>query len=96
MPERFNPPTMPPALVTTNRNEYRTWAQNEIERGADVTFDFTDCVYVDSAGCGMLVSLRNYARNRGRVFAVANVTGDVASLFHLTRLDTLFPVSEAA
>ena len=93
MIEPFNPPTMPTALVTTNRNGYRTWAQNELERGHDVTFDFARCEYVDSAGCGMLVSLRNYARNRGRVFAVVNVTGDVASLFELTRLDTLFPVA---
>ena len=89
----FTPPMMPKALVIENRNEYRAWARNQLERGHDVTFDFARCLYVDSAGCGMLVSLRNYARNRGRVFAVSNVMGDVATLFQLTRLDTLFPVA---
>jgi anti-anti-sigma factor len=87
---------MPRNLLTEIRKRYEHWAQEEMDQGRDVTFDFAHCVYVDSSSLGTLVSLRKYAGYRGRTFTLVNLTGDLAHLFAITKLDTLFPVESAA
>jgi anti-sigma B factor antagonist len=82
-------------LVAGNRQQLREAVSNEIERGArSIVIDFADTGYVDSAGLGVLVSLSKRLREANASLRLVNLNEDLHTLFELTRLDTLFDLSE--
>jgi anti-sigma B factor antagonist len=56
--------------------------------------DFGQTGYIDSAGLGVLVSLSKKLRERGGEMRLANLNDDLRTLFVLTKLDTLFRLSD--
>ena len=82
-------------LIVGNRNEFKQRVLDELERGArKVLIDFARTGYIDSSGLGVLVTLSRRIREEGGELRLANLNDDLKTLFELTKLDTLFQISD--
>ncbi len=82
-------------LVVGNRNELKDLMQRNIESGERrFVLDFGDTGYIDSSGLGALVSIARKVREEGGDIRLSGLNDDLRSLFELTKLDTLFVISE--
>jgi len=69
--------------------------RQELERGEKkFLIDFAQTGYIDSSGLGVLVSLSKKIREQGGELRLANLNDDLKTLFELTKLDTLFQISD--
>jgi anti-sigma B factor antagonist len=82
-------------LIVGNRQELKQKILDELEKGTKkVLVDFARTGYIDSSGLGVLVSLSKKIRDMGGDLRLANLNDDLQTLFELTKLDTLFRISE--
>ena len=82
-------------LIVGNRQELKQKILDELEKGQrKVLVDFARTGYIDSSGLGVLVSLAKKIRDLGGDLRLANLNDDLQTLFELTKLDTLFQISE--
>jgi len=82
-------------LIVGNRQELKQKVLDELEKGTrKVLVDFARTGYIDSSGLGVLVSLAKKIREMGGDLRLANLNDDLQTLFELTKLDTLFQISE--
>jgi anti-sigma B factor antagonist len=82
-------------LVVGNRGELKEYVQGLLERGdRRFVLDFSGTGYIDSSGLGALVSLARKVREEGGDLRLSGLNEDLRSLFELTKLDTLFAISE--
>jgi anti-sigma B factor antagonist len=82
-------------LIVGNRQELKQKVLDELEKGErKVLIDFTRTGYIDSSGLGVLVSLSKKIREQGGELRLANLNDDLKTLFELTKLDTLFQISD--
>ncbi len=82
-------------LIVSNRQELKQRVLDEAEGGArKIVVDFARTGYIDSAGLGVLVSLAKRLRELGGDIRLANLNDDLQTLFELTKLDTLFQISD--
>ncbi|MBI3567202.1 MAG: STAS domain-containing protein [Gemmatimonadetes bacterium] len=83
-------------LIVSNRQELKQKVLDALEKGArKVLVDFGRTSYIDSSGLGVLVSLAKKMRELGGDLRLANLNDDLQTLFELTKLDTLFQISES-
>src|SRR5512140_2007886 len=83
-------------LIVGNRQELKQKVLEELEAGTrKVLVDFERTTYIDSSGLGVLVSLAKKIRELGGDLRLANLNDDLQTLFELTKLDTLFQISES-
>ncbi len=83
-------------LIVSNRQELKQKVLDHLEKGArKVLVDFGRTSYIDSSGLGVLVSLAKRMRELGGDLRLANLNDDLQTLFELTKLDTLFQISES-
>lgn len=61
-------------------------------RPNQVDVDFRDLTYMDSAGLGFLLTLREQAGKSGSTLALINPQGSVREMLELSRFDTLFTI----
>ena len=82
-------------LIVGNRQELKQQILDALEAG-DRRFliDFTRTGYIDSSGLGVLVSLSKKIRDQGGDLRLAGLNEDLKTLFELTKLDTLFAISD--
>ena len=82
-------------LIVSNRQELKQRVLDEAEAGArKFLVDFGRTGYIDSAGLGVLVSLAKRLRELGGDLRLANLNDDLQTLFELTKLDSLFQISD--
>jgi anti-sigma B factor antagonist len=82
-------------LIVGNRQDLKKKVNDEVEKGTKkVLIDFSRTGYIDSSGLGVLVSLAKKIRDAGGELRLANLNDDLQTLFELTKLDTLFQISE--
>jgi anti-sigma B factor antagonist len=83
-------------LIVGNRQELKQRIIDALEAG-DRKFlvDFTRTGYIDSSGLGVLVSLSKRIRDQGGDLRLAGLNEDLKTLFELTKLDTLFGISDS-
>lgn len=82
-------------LTVTNRGELKARVLERLEDGdRRFLFDFTETSYIDSSGLGALVSLSKKIREKGGKLRIAALNDDLRMLFELTKLDTLFQISD--
>ena len=82
-------------LVIRSRQEFRDAVIAELEKGErKFVIDFARTGYIDSAGLGVLISVSKQVRAEGGELSLINLNEDLRSLFHLTKLDTLFGIIE--
>ena len=81
-------------LIVANRHELKQVVQDAMDQGARrFVVDFTPTAYIDSSGLGALVSMSKRVRQGGGDLRLAGLNEDLRSLFELTKLDTLFSIS---
>jgi anti-sigma B factor antagonist len=82
-------------LIVGNRQELKQRVLEELERGErKFLIDFAQTGYIDSSGLGVLVSLSKKIRELNGELRLANLNDDLRTLFELTKLDTLFRITE--
>ncbi len=84
-------------LIVGNRQELKQKILEALEAGdRKFLLDFTRTGYIDSSGLGVLVSLSKKIRDEGGELRLAGLNEDLRTLFELTKLDTLFAISDTA
>lgn len=84
-------------LIVGNRQELKQKVLEALEAGdRKFLIDFTRTGYIDSSGLGVLVSLSKKIRDEGGDLRLAGLNEDLRTLFELTKLDTLFAISDTA
>src|SRR5690606_17070589 len=84
-------------LIVGNRQELQTAIQEALDHGERrFVIDFSRTGYIDSSGLGALVSISKKVREQGGELRLAGLNEDLRSLFELTKLDTLFAISDTA
>ena len=84
-------------LIVSNRHELKEKVLDAVTQGdKKILVDFTNTGYIDSSGLGVLVSLGKRLREEGGELRLAGLNGDLRMLFELTKLDSLFAVTNTA
>ena len=82
-------------LIVGNRHELKDLIQAGLEKGERrLLIDFSRTGYIDSSGLGALVSISKRVREAGGDLRLSGLNDDLRSLFELTKLDTLFAITE--
>jgi len=82
-------------LIVGNRHELKDMIQTALDRGErKLLVDFSRTGYIDSSGLGALVSISKRIREASGELRLAGLNDDLRSLFELTKLDTLFTITE--
>jgi anti-sigma B factor antagonist len=82
-------------LIVGNRHELKDLIQAALEKGERrLLIDFSRTGYIDSSGLGALVSISKRVREAGGELRLSGLNEDLRSLFELTKLDTLFAITE--
>src|ERR671918_583943 len=82
-------------LIVGNRQELKALIQAALDRGERrILVDFSRTGYIDSSGLGALVSIAKRIREAGGELRLSGLNDDLRSLFELTKLDTLFAITE--
>lgn len=96
-PENVLLVTVEGQLIVANRQELKQVVQDALDGGERrFVLDFGPTAYIDSSGLGALVSINKKVREVGGDLRLAGLNEDLRSLFELTKLDTLFTISETA
>lgn len=83
-------------LIVGNRHELKQTVLDAVASGdRKILVDFTETGYIDSSGLGVLVSLAKKLREEGGELRLAGLNEDLKTLFELTKLDTLFAISDS-
>lgn len=83
-------------LIVGNRHELKQMIIDSMEAGeTKFVVDFAVTGYIDSSGLGVLVSLSKKIREAGGDLRLAGLNDDLRTLFELTKLDTLFTISDS-
>lgn len=83
-------------LTVGNRGELKRSILDRLEGGERrFLFDFSETSYIDSSGLGVLVSLSKKIREQGGRLRLFGLNEDLRTLFELTKLDTLFQISDS-
>jgi anti-sigma B factor antagonist len=82
-------------LIVANRQDLKSLIQDALEAGErKFVVDFSPTAYIDSSGLGALVSINKKVREAGGELRLAGLNEDLRALFELTKLDTLFAISD--
>src|SRR5260221_14389186 len=82
-------------LIVGNRQEIKQKVLDELKRGErKFLIDFAQTGYIDSSCLGVLVSLSKKIREQGVELRLANLNDAPRTLVELTKLDTLFQISD--
>ncbi|HUA51389.1 MAG TPA: STAS domain-containing protein [Candidatus Sulfotelmatobacter sp.] len=80
-------------LTFTDHGAFRDMARHLVaSKAGRLTIDFGGVEFIDSAGLGMLLLLREEAGATGRPVVLRNAQGQVKRMFAVSRFDTLFVV----
>ncbi|MGH7458764.1 MAG: STAS domain-containing protein [Longimicrobiaceae bacterium] len=83
-------------LIVGNRQELKQKVLDELDKGErNFLIDFSNTGYIDSSGLGVLVSLSKKIREQDGELRLVNLNEDLRTLFELTKLDTLFQISDS-
>jgi anti-sigma B factor antagonist len=82
-------------LSAENRQAFRHVLMNELDRGErNFIIDFTQTVFIDSSGLGLLVSLSKKIRAQGGELRLTKLNAELTELFRLTKLGALFRLDD--
>ncbi len=59
-----------------------------------IVLDFTDISFINSAGLGSCITVRNDAKPRGAEVVLYGMHASIRDIFTMTRLDKLFQIAE--
>ncbi len=59
-----------------------------------VVLDFSDVTYINSAGLGSCVTMRNQAKAEGAQVVLFGLRDDLRAVFKMTRMDKIFTIAD--
>ena len=86
-------------LDAGNTNAFKAAISPLLNGNNRVLLDLTKLTFIDSSGCGNLLSCYNQMKNRGGMLKICGVREQVLEIFDLIRLDRIidiFKTKEAA
>ncbi|EKQ55417.1 MULTISPECIES: STAS domain-containing protein [unclassified Clostridium] len=84
---------VPKEFVVDEVADFRIKINKLIEDGNNnFTFNFRDCIFIDSTGLGALVAVYKKCAEKGGSIKLMSLKPDVEKLFKLTRLDKVFEI----
>lgn len=84
-------------LIDSNRHKLKERIVELLAQGErKIVIDFSSCGYIDSSGCGVLVSISKKIRDAGGEIVLAGLNEDLRTLFELTKMDILFVIADNA
>jgi anti-sigma B factor antagonist len=84
-------------LIVGNRHELKELVAARLAEGQRrFVVDFSRTGYIDSSGLGALVTISKQVREQGGDMRLAGLNEDLRALFELTKLDTLFAITDTA
>jgi anti-sigma B factor antagonist len=88
---------MPRDFVVSTRQLFRATVLARLAAGCKaIVIDCAETGYIDSSGCGVLVSLNRAAKDAGATFRIRGLSDDLRTVFALTRIDTVLDVEPRA
>ena len=83
-------------LMANKADDFRTSVADIVDAGnTQLVLDLCEVKFLDSSGLGAIVSIRKMVGNDGGM-VLCGLTGQVRSVFRLTRMDTIFDIFEDA
>lgn len=79
-------------LDASNAKDFRRDVVTRIESQQRVVFDMTEVQFVDSSGCGVLLSCLRDLNGRGGDLKLCGITKPVRALFELVRMHKIFEI----
>ncbi|ADV63207.1 anti-sigma-factor antagonist [Isosphaera pallida ATCC 43644] len=83
-------------LDASNSKEFRASVNPILESHSHVVFDMSKIAFVDSSGCGVLLSCLRELNSRGGDLRLCGLSPQVRSLFELVRMHKIFNMYESA
>lgn len=84
---------LPTRLMMADAGDTKAQLKDILTRGkGGLILDLTQTEFMDSSGCGVLVSSLLTARNKGGEVALIGMGKNVRALFEMTRLHTVFQI----
>jgi anti-sigma B factor antagonist len=78
-------------MTYADRQAFDQLVPGLVKQGMGIIVDMAHLEYMDSAGLGMLLTLRDQAEKAGLKVGIRAAQGDVKELLRLSCFDTLFP-----
>jgi anti-anti-sigma factor len=78
-------------MTFSDRQVFDGLVPGAVKPGKNIVIDMTHLEYMDSAGLGMLLTLRDHAEKARLKVTIRSPQGDVKELLRLSCFDTLFP-----
>ena len=84
------------SLIVGNRQKLKKTILDELDKGKrKFIVDFSEALYVDSSGLGVLLFISKKIDEQGGELRLASLNGGLRTLFELTKLDTNFKIVES-
>ena len=78
-------------MTYADRQTFDQMVPGLVKQGMAIVIDMAHLEYMDSAGLGMLLTLRDQAEKARLKVSIRSAAGDVKELLRLSCFDTLFP-----
>lgn len=86
--------SLPKEFAIKEAAEFREQVYELINKGSyNFEIDFSECVFIDSSGLGVMVSAYKRCAEKGGKIQIANLNPQVKKVFQLTRLDRVFEMN---
>lgn len=79
-------------LDASNIKEFKASVESLLESNTKVVFDLSELQFVDSSGCGVLLSCLRNMNGSGGDLKLCSVTKPVRALFELIRMHHIFDI----
>jgi len=84
--------SLPNVLDATNTMDFKEKVTNIIEKEYNVVLDMDDVRFIDSSGCGTLITCLRRVKNNGGDLKVCNVQKQVRTVFELVRMHKIIDI----
>lgn len=82
--------------IVTGETEILRNAVHSLSEVSAVILDFARVTTIDAGGLGVLLELREQVGSRGNRFELMNVTKQISRVLEITRLDSVFRITDGA
>jgi anti-sigma B factor antagonist len=84
--------SMPKVLDANNAGDFKADMGRILEGSAKVVFDMSNVNFIDSAGCGALITVLRQLRNSNGILKLYNVQNQVRLVFELVRMHKIIDI----
>jgi anti-sigma B factor antagonist len=83
---------LPKVLDASNAIEFKTAITQALVENNQVVFDMSTIQFIDSAGCGAMITSLRHVKNSGGLLKLYDVQNQVRSVFELVRIHKIIDI----